>query len=107
MQHFGCPVSATNTRAGGPPSSSSHVQPTSSPLTLNPAGGEGPLACEPLELGAFTPTFLWLLRDFYFDLTDEGRKVGHRAAAPAAHDADKSAPSMSLSTYAAAAMCPT
>ncbi|KIY98006.1 Guanylate-binding protein 6 [Monoraphidium neglectum] len=30
------------------------------------------------DLGSFTPTFLWLLRDFYFDLHDEGRKVSAR-----------------------------
>jgi hypothetical protein len=28
------------------------------------------------ELGNFTPTFLWLLRDFYFDMSDGGREVG-------------------------------
>jgi hypothetical protein len=27
------------------------------------------------ELSTFTPAFLWLLRDFYLDLEDEGRKV--------------------------------
>lgn len=27
------------------------------------------------ELGGFNPSFLWLLRDFYFDMIEEGRKV--------------------------------
>lgn len=27
------------------------------------------------ELSTFTPTFLWLLRDFYLDLEEDGRKV--------------------------------
>lgn len=30
------------------------------------------------ELGEFTPSFLWLLRDFYFDLEEDGRKVSAR-----------------------------
>ncbi|GBF94612.1 hypothetical protein Rsub_06727 [Raphidocelis subcapitata] len=30
------------------------------------------------DLGAFTPSFLWLLRDFYFDMTEEGRKISAR-----------------------------
>ncbi|KAI8463245.1 MAG: GBP-domain-containing protein [Monoraphidium minutum] len=40
--------------------------------------GEGALPVDGSELGAFTPTFLWLLRDFYFDLSDEGRQVSAR-----------------------------
>lgn len=28
------------------------------------------------RLGDFTPAFLWLLRDFYLRLEEEGRKVG-------------------------------
>jgi hypothetical protein len=38
------------------------------------------------ELSTFTPAFLWLLRDFYLDLEDEGRKVrssSHTSAAAA------------------------
>lgn len=27
------------------------------------------------ELSGFTPSFLWLLRDFYLDLEEDGRKV--------------------------------
>lgn len=27
------------------------------------------------ELSAFTPSFLWLLRDFYFSLVEDGRTV--------------------------------
>lgn len=36
-------------------------------------GGEG---FTNSDLGSFTPSFLWLLRDFYFDMQDEGRRVG-------------------------------
>jgi hypothetical protein len=39
-------------------------------LTTCPA-----LAEDERELGEFTPSFLWLLRDFYFDLEEDGRKV--------------------------------
>lgn len=28
------------------------------------------------ELRSFTPSFLWLLRDFYLDLEEDGHKVG-------------------------------
>lgn len=28
------------------------------------------------ELAAFTPAFLWLLRDFYLRLEEDGRQVG-------------------------------
>jgi len=31
---------------------------------------------DPSELGSFTPTFLWLLRDFYFDLEVSSRGPG-------------------------------
>ncbi len=27
------------------------------------------------ELGELSPSFMWLLRDFYFELEDEGRRV--------------------------------
>ncbi len=32
------------------------------------------------ELASFTPAFLWLLRDFYLRLEEEGRKVSWRVA---------------------------
>lgn len=36
---------------------------------------EGGAADGVTELGSFTPAFLWLLRDFYFDMHEEGRQV--------------------------------
>ncbi|KAG0631284.1 hypothetical protein M758_1G241000 [Ceratodon purpureus] len=30
------------------------------------------------ELGRFSPLFVWLLRDFYFDLSDDGHKISPR-----------------------------
>lgn len=38
----------------------------------------GAAAEDASELSTFTPSFLWLLRDFYLDLEDEGRKVSPR-----------------------------
>lgn len=35
---------------------------------MPPAGDDG-------SLGEFTPSFLWLLRDFYLKLEEENRKV--------------------------------
>ena len=37
------------------------------------AGGSRPASAR--DLAAFTPTFLWLLRDFYLQLEDDGRPV--------------------------------
>ncbi len=34
------------------------------------------------ELAAFTPAFLWLLRDFYLRLEEDGRQVNGAAAVP-------------------------
>ncbi len=45
----------------------------------HPSPGAGDELGDPEDLGAFTPSFLWLLRDFYFDMTDEGRKVWGRS----------------------------
>lgn len=33
------------------------------------------------QLGEFSPTFLWLLRDFYLKLEEDGRQVGKTGAA--------------------------
>lgn len=33
------------------------------------------------ELGEFTPSFMWLLRDFYLQLEEDGRKITPRQAA--------------------------
>lgn len=59
----------------GPPKPAQSTAP--SPARPPRAAGPGPLGSS--ELGTFTPTFLWLLRDFYFDLSEEGRKVGAHA----------------------------
>jgi len=42
------------------------------------AGGAGGDAAEAAELGEFTPSFLWLLRDFYLQLEEDGRKISPR-----------------------------
>lgn len=33
---------------------------------------------DPAELGPFSPAFLWLLRDFYLDLSEDGRSITPR-----------------------------
>eukprot|EP00878_Enallax_costatus_P025838 GHUV01027675.1.p1 GENE.GHUV01027675.1~~GHUV01027675.1.p1 ORF type:complete len:197 (+),score=54.87 GHUV01027675.1:1585-2175(+) len=38
----------------------------------------GSVADDATELSGFTPSFLWLLRDFYLDLVEDGRKVSPR-----------------------------
>jgi hypothetical protein len=38
-------------------------------------GGAGDALSFYADLGAFTPSFLWLLRDFYFDMNEGGRTV--------------------------------
>ncbi len=44
-------------------------------------GGGGALLEEVSALSEFTPSFMWLLRDFYYDLEGEhGVKVGDGAA---------------------------
>ena len=42
--------------------------------SLHPSGES-----EAAELSNFTPSFLWLLRDFYLTLEEEGRTVGGRS----------------------------
>lgn len=42
----------------------------------NSASASGPDASA--ELGEFTPAFLWLLRDFYLQLEEDGRKISPR-----------------------------
>ncbi len=39
------------------------------------AGGSAGAADNSAELASFTPAFLWLLRDFYLRLEEEGRAV--------------------------------
>lgn len=39
------------------------------------AAAVGLLAEDAHELRSFTPSFLWLLRDFYLDLEEDGHKV--------------------------------
>jgi hypothetical protein len=34
-----------------------------------------PVPDDAFELRSFTPSFLWLLRDFYLDLEEDGHKV--------------------------------
>lgn len=38
----------------------------------------GPATDDAFELRSFTPSFLWLLRDFYLDLEEDGHKVSPR-----------------------------
>jgi hypothetical protein len=50
------------------------------PCVRTPSGPPPP-GCDAFaesELGNFTPTFLWLLRDFYFDMSEGGREVRNK-----------------------------
>ncbi|CAI7780233.1 unnamed protein product [Closterium sp. NIES-53] len=42
------------------------------------AGGAAGSSSVTQELGLFSPVFFWLLRDFYFDLTEDGRVITPR-----------------------------
>lgn len=41
-------------------------------------GGGAEQEAEAAELGGFTPSFLWLLRDFYLQLEEDGRRISPR-----------------------------
>ncbi|GAQ88014.1 Guanylate-binding protein [Klebsormidium nitens] len=43
-------------------------------IRVKAAGGDA----DPAELGPFSPSFLWLLRDFYLDLSEDGRAITPR-----------------------------
>jgi hypothetical protein len=44
-------------------------------IRVRAAGGSGAVD-DAAELASFTPSFLWLLRDFYLRLEEDGRQVG-------------------------------